>query len=333
MPLPDFLPPLEAALKQAVERVSGPEVGELRQMLAYHMGWEGPGAGPQAQGKRLRPQLVLLTTSAAGGDWQSALPAAVAVELVHNFSLIHDDIEDSSPLRHGRPTLWERWGVAQAVNAGDAMFSLAHLALLDLDRSVPAAVTVAAARLLHETCLHLTQGQYLDISYQDRGDLHPGAYWPMVGGKTAALISACTRLGALVAGSAEARCEAYTRFGRCLGLAFQAQDDLLGIWGDAALTGKSAESDLVSGKKSLPVLFGLERQGEFARRWAQGPVLPAEVPALADLLAREGAYEATRERANALTEEALDALEAAAPGGEAGQALQNMALRLMQREK
>jgi geranylgeranyl diphosphate synthase type I len=327
-----YRPAIETALQQVVDPLAQPELEEMRRMMAYHMGWEGEGAGPEARGKRLRPLFVLLTCAAAGGEWQAALPAAAAVELVHNFSLIHDDIEDDSPLRHGRPTVWKKWGIPQAINAGDAMLTLAHLALLDLQRTASADVVLKAARLLQETCLHLTQGQYLDLSYETRGDLKIASYWPMVGGKTAALLSACTGLGALVAQAPEPCQVAYREFGRTLGLAFQAQDDLLGIWGNAALTGKSAESDLVSGKKSLPVLYGLEQGGPFARRWVQGPVLASEVAELAEQLEREGARSYVEQRAGELTQEALQALERAAPQGEAGQALRALALKLLKRQ-
>jgi len=327
-----YLPAVENELQRIVQLARQPGVEEMYEMLGYHMGWLGEGAGPQTRGKRIRPLLVLLCASGAGGDWQAALPAAAAVELIHNFSLIHDDIQDQSPLRHARPTLWARWGAAQAINAGDTMFVLGQMALLQLNETVSDAVAVRAAKILQETCLSLTQGQYLDLSYESRRKLTEEAYWPMVEGKTAALLAACTRLGALAAGADEAICLAYARFGRFLGLAFQALDDLLGIWGDAALTGKSTESDLVSGKKSLPVLYALGRDGAFARRWAQGPVLPDEVGQLAALLEAEGAKRYTQEQAARLTDEALQALETAAPQGEAGKALRELAGRLLRRD-
>ncbi len=327
-----FLPAIEEELHQAVAQAKGPDMSLLHHMLAFHLGWEGDKAGPEARGKRIRPILLLLTTAAAGGEWRKALPAAASVELIHNFSLIHDDIEDNSPVRRGRPTLWKLWGVPQAINAGDAMFSLAHLALLKLSRYTSANTTLKASHLLLETCLNLTRGQYLDISYELRGDLTLQAYWPMVGGKTAALLATCNELGALVAEAEETVCNAYREFGLALGLAFQVLDDLLGIWGDAALTGKSAESDLLSGKKSLPVLYGLSQAGEFAARWAQGRITADEVPGLAAQLEREGAHAYTRECANDLTEQALEALERARPQGDAGEALQILTNNLLKRQ-
>lgn len=300
-------------------------------MIAYHLGWEGEGAGPEARGKRIRPLLVLLSTAAAGGEWQRALPAAAAVELVHNFSLVHDDIQDQSPLRRGRPTVWIKWGTAQAINIGDTLFTLAQMALLRLAETVSSEVAHTASLVLQETCLALTQGQYLDISYESRGNLTMEAYWPMVSGKTAALLSASTLLGALAAQADEPACEAYHRFGRSLGLAFQALDDLLGIWGDAALTGKSTESDLLAGKKSLPVLYGLSLGGPFAARWAQGKISQEDVLVLAVQLEIEGGKTYTLEHANELTDQALTALAEASPQGEAGAMLEALARKLLQR--
>lgn len=325
-------PAVEAELQQAVDVSSGPGLDELRTMMRYHMGWEGEGAGPDATGKRIRPLLVLLTTAAAGGKWEKALPAAAAIELIHNFSLIHDDIEDQSITRRGRPTMWNIWGIAQAINTGDAMFTLAHLSLLRLQETTSPAAALTAAEILQKACLHLTQGQFLDISFEARGGLTLDAYLPMIAGKTAALLAACTDLGALAAGASDPIRTTYRQFGESLGLAFQAQDDYLGIWGDAEVTGKSAESDLISGKKSLPVLYGLSQQGVFASRWSQGPITPSEVPGLARQLANEGAMAFTQETSRKYTEQALQALKDAEPQGDAGEALKELAQLLLTRQ-
>ncbi len=327
-----MLPELEDELKRFVFKYREPHLDGLLQMLAYHMGWEGPGAGPEARGKRIRPLLVLLSADSAGGDWRKAIPGAVAVELVHNFSLVHDDIEDCSSMRRGRQTVWSIWGVPQALNAGDTLFSLAQLAIFGLAETVSEDAGLAAARTLQETCLHLTQGQYLDLSYELRRDLTEADYWPMVAGKTAALISACTKIGALAAQAKPEACEAYRRFGELLGLAFQVQDDQLGIWGDSALTGKSTGGDLVSGKKSLPVLFGLGRRGSFAARWSQGPIQPDEVVDLAAQLEAEGSLAYVQEQSDRLTHDALQALAEAKPKGEAGDALVELANKLLKRK-
>lgn len=332
-------PAVEADLQGFIDRSIPDHYPELRAMLRYHMGWEGEGAGPETQGKRIRPILVLLAAQAAGGSWQNALPASTAVELLHNFSLVHDDIQDNSPLRHNRPTVWKIWGMPQAINAGDVMFTLSFMAVQGLASSLPAQNVLKASSILHETCLLLTQGQYLDISYEHRTDLSIEDYWRMIGGKTSALLSCCAQLGALAGGAAEEQIATYKEFGHSLGLAFQVLDDWLGIWGDVALTGKSAESDLVSGKKTLPVLHGLSLEGKFAARWLQGNITPEEVPSLARMLEDEGVHTYTLETAERLTAQALSALKNAvgdrptAGQSEAAQALEELTYVLLRRKK
>ncbi len=328
-----MLPAVEESMRAIVGRARHDADNGLYAMLAYHMGWEGPGAGPKAQGKRVRPLLLLLTTEASGGEWHRAVPAAAAVELLHNFSLIHDDIEDNGETRRGRPTVWKQWGLPLALNGGDALFGLANIAMLELHPPVDAKTTLLAARILHQTALQLTQGQHLDISYEDRPTVSIDDYWQMVEGKTAALLAACTELGALIAGLDDANRRAYREFGRMLGLAFQAWDDYLGIWGDTALTGKSVTGDLMERKKTLPVLYGLQRNGAFARMWRDGmPHVPADVPRMAKALEADGARAYTKAVAASLTEEALNALETAAPQDAAGEALTELAHLLLKRK-
>jgi geranylgeranyl diphosphate synthase type I len=327
-----MLTSLEDVLHSAVETQSEKKFREYYSMMAYHLGWEGEGSGPDARGKRIRPMLVLLSCSAAGGDWRNALPAAASVELVHNFSLIHDDIQDNSPLRRGRETVWKRWGIAQAINAGDAMLTIAHLTLLKLEKSCSPEQTLLAAHTLQQACLELTKGKYLDLAFEAREELSIEAYWLMVKGKTASLIGACTELGAISAACPDERRTAFREFGLYLGLAFQAQDDILGIWGDAALTGKSSDSDLLAGKKSLPVIFGMHQEGPFNERWSRGSIQPGETEALAKQLEKEGAREYTQEAASQMTTKALNALEEARPEGEASLALAELADRLLRRD-
>jgi geranylgeranyl diphosphate synthase type I len=331
--IPELLPSIEIELQRQVARLDQPRTQPFHAMLTYHMGWTGEGAGPEATGKRIRPLMVLLTTAACGADWRPSLPAAAAVELVHNFSLVHDDIQDNSPKRRGRPTAWVRWGAPMAINVGDALFVLSNQATLDLLPSHPAVTVARAASILHDTCLDLTRGQFLDMSYEERQDLTVDDYWPMVGGKTAALLSACCHIGALLGGADEAKQEAYRSFGYELGLAFQVQDDILGIWGDEALTGKSAASDLVEGKNSLPVLYGLSQNGKFAARWKQGPIQPEEVKLVAQWLVDEGGYDHAQNEAERWTARAIQNLEAAQPMGEAGRTLTGLANKLLKRKQ
>jgi geranylgeranyl diphosphate synthase, type I len=326
-----MLPGIEQELRVRVNGEFAARADDLRFMLAYHMGWEGTGASPETQGKRIRPLLVLLSAAAAGGDWHCALPAAAAVELLHNFSLIHDDIEDQGDLRHGRPTLWKIYGMPQAINAGDLMYTLAYQAVFDLVACLPSEWALRAARLFGRTCEDLTIGQHLDMRYETATQISLADYWPMVTGKTANLLGCSTRLGALSAGLPEDGQREFEQFGVSLGLAFQVVDDYLGIWGDTNLTGKSVESDLISEKKTLPVLYALEADGAFARRWRQGHISPAEVPHLASMLVEDGAKDFTLGEADRLTRQSLEALHRGALDPQAEEALRELADFLLKR--
>jgi geranylgeranyl diphosphate synthase type I len=327
-----MLPAIETELQKQVDRLNEPLTEPLQSMLTYHLGWSGEGSGSEARGKRIRPLIVLLTCAACNGDWKPALPAAAAVELVHNFSLVHDDIQDNSSKRRGRDTVWVKWGVPQGINAGDALFVLSNLAIMDLAPDLLPQTVKEAAKILHNACLDLTRGQFLDISFEQRSDLTVEDYWPMVGFKTASLLASCCALGALIGGADQASREAYQNFGHSLGLAFQVQDDYLGIWGDWQQTGKSAESDLITKKKSLPVLFGLGKRGKFSHRWEQGPINQEDVGELANQLSAEGAQLFTRETADQMTDMAITALRTAEPKGKAGDALFELANKLLIRE-
>jgi len=327
------MPNVEEELHQVLALAENPAYLPLYHILAYHLGWEGEGAGQEAAGKRVRSLLALLSTEAAGGDWQKALPAAGAVELLHNFSLIHDDIEDRSPLRRGRPTVWKIWGIPQAINAGDALFTLAHLAILRLETTISPDVALQASRLLKETSLKLTQGQHLDIAFESQIEPDLEAYWNMVSGKTAALLSACCELGALVSRANDEQRSHYRQFGHFLGLAFQARDDLLGIWGNSDQTGKSIASDITTSKYTLPVVFGLQRGETFAARWRRGNIQPDEINAIRAQLEEIGADSFTIETVSNLTRQAITSLEQAKPNPEAGAALEELALRMVDRQR
>ncbi len=257
--LAPYLMAIEDELWQSV-RAPSEAVAPLYRMMGYHLGWfDQDFRRVQAySGKRLRPLLCLLACEAAGGDWRKALPAAAALELVHNFSLIHDDIEDDSPTRRGRPTLWTVWGLAHGINAGDSMLILARLALARLaSQGLEPSVVVRATGILDATCMQLCQGQYMDIAGEGRLDVSEEWYLQMIGRKTAALIAASPQLGAIIAASSRVQ-EHYRQFGWHLGLAFQMVDDILGIWGEPEITGKPTASDIRARKMTLPVIFALQ---------------------------------------------------------------------------
>lgn len=327
-----FLPRLEAEMRAVVD--SGALPPELHTMLNYHLGYaHADGTATQrGGGKRIRPTLTLLSCDACSADWQPALPAAAAIELLHNFSLIHDDIEDRDELRHGRPTLWKQWGEAQAINAGDAMFALAHIALLrTIEGGLPAERVVLALRAFDEMCVRLTIGQHLDLSFESRSDVTAGEYMRMIEGKTAALISAACEIGALIGGGDAATAHAFAEFGRWLGVAFQLQDDVLGIWGDPTVTGK-LDSDLVHGKKTLPVIYAAERNPAIRERYFNGRTPVAhDIPALRDMIEASGGREHAERAARSAYTNALEALAATRRENDAQRALRELAQSLLGR--
>jgi geranylgeranyl diphosphate synthase type I len=249
------------SLRQAVARHISPAGERLAAMLEYHLGWRGPDLQPLSvpapSGKKLRPALVLLVSQAVSSEIPpAAARAAAAVELIHNFSLVHDDIQDHSALRRHRPTVWSLWGMPQGINVGDALFALAQVVLAE-DASVLAAQLTFE---LNRTALGLAEGQFLDIDLQE-GRTPPtlAAYETMVTRKTGLLFACACRMGAMLAGASESSRDAYAAYGLELGIAFQEQDDLLGVWGVAAETGKPDAADIVERKRGLPAAIALSR--------------------------------------------------------------------------
>lgn len=279
-------------------------------MLLYQLGLDDNGDAQKARGKRIRPLIVLMSCQAAGGDWQNSLPAAAAVEMVHNFSLIHDDIQDRSEMRRGRPTIWKKWGEAQAINAGDAMLGLAVFSLLKYPHELGEKKLLKAVDLLQLACLKLTRGQHLDIAFEDKNELPLELYWQMVEGKTGALLGTSLGLGALIAGVSDDQVHELVEIGIKIGKAFQVQDDWLGIWGDVQKTGKSALSDLTSKKKTYPVLLGLQNRASFYENWKTGgEINNKRGKELADMLQKEGIDIKTRVTYESLYSEALRQLQ------------------------
>lgn len=304
-------------------------------MMHYHMGWVDADMQPISvyAGKQIRPLMCMLACAAAGGDWQQAVPAAAAIEILHNFSLIHDDIEDDSPTRRGQDTVWKLWGVPQAINAGDAMFAVAHLAMNRLiERGVSADIVVQALRRFDETCVRLTQGQNADMDFETRADVTTDEYIEMITGKTAVLVSLSAELGALIAGANTATVQSYAQFGLDLGLAFQVIDDILGIWGDEAKIGKSASTDITTKKKTLPVLYGLEKSQELQALYANAEPDETFVTNVVTLLGQNSADTYAQKIATAYSNSALTHINAANPQGNAGQALYQLADMLLKRD-
>jgi len=329
---PAMLAAVETELRACLVELSDERYHELAEMVRHHFGWDL--AGGERGGKRIRPLLTLLTASAAGGDWRQAVPAAASIELIHNFTLIHDDVEDSSETRRGRPTVWSRWGVPQAVNTGDFVNVASHLACHRLtQRGVSATTAYAVQHALDRACLELTRGQHLDLAFERQEEVRAEDYIEMISGKTAALLAAAAAIGAQTAEAALSLTNAYHRFGWNLGMAFQLLDDLLGIWGEPDQTGKSAADDLRQGKKTYPVLLGLETSAEFALAWSSARSAPQEIRRLQQALEECSADRRTREQAEGYTREAMRALREAAPRPPAGVELEELAERLLRRDR
>ncbi|MFC4909168.1 polyprenyl synthetase family protein [Actinomadura gamaensis] len=251
---------VEPAHRAAVDRL--PE--QLRLVAGYHAGWwDVEGRPCAAAGKALRPALVLACARAAAGDRaaqaaEAVVRAAVAVELAHDFTLLHDDVMDGDRLRRHRPSAWTVFGVSQAILVGDA------LSVLALDVLADAALASVLSAALMEMCA----GQSADLAFESRDEVALAECWTMAEGKTGALLGAACQLGALAVGADGAAAASFRGFGRNLGVAYQLVDDLLGIWGDPASTGKPAGSDLVARKKTLPVVAALTSGSQAGERLA-----------------------------------------------------------------
>jgi geranylgeranyl diphosphate synthase, type I len=296
---------VEPAHREAVDRLPEP----VRHIAGYHAGWwDAYGRTHGSGGKSMRPALVLAAAAAVGGDCADAVPEAVAVELVHDFSLLHDDVMDGDLTRRHRPAAWSLFGVGEAVLAGDMLVSLA----CDLLAERP------GLKILTTAVLELCTGQSADMTFEKRVAVGVEECVAMTAGKTGALLACACELGALAGGGDARQCRAMAEFGHHLGLAFQLVDDLLGIWGDPIVTGKPAGSDLANRKKSLPVVAALasgtpsgDRLAELYQ--AEGTLDQEAVACAAGLIDEAGGRSWARAEADRRQCAALAALEGAGP--------------------
>mgnify|MGYP001569050064 CR=1 FL=1 len=244
----------------------------LQTMLQYHLGWvdEHGHPAPSDQGKGLRSSLCLFACEAVGGLPDQALAAAVAVELVHNFSLIHDDIQDGDRERRHRPTLWALWGVPMALQAGNVMRVLADLGIQQLPHhQVAPDIMAKCSRLLTAAYLEMVEGQYLDLDFEGRTDVDTPSYLDMISRKTGALIRCSMQMGTLAGNGDDSAVNALTTCGQYLGAVFQIRDDYLGMWGYEEETGKVAGNDLRRKKNSLPLVYALEQASPMEKKRLQ----------------------------------------------------------------
>jgi geranylgeranyl diphosphate synthase type I len=314
------------------------------EMIDHHFGWnEGvvSSADPTTlrylNGKRTRPLMTLLVAEAVSGSYAHAIPAAAGIEIIHNFTLIHDDVMDVSLERRHRPTVWSIWGIGQAINTGDGLFAFGMSALLELgQRGVDPAKIVEAMRVLLDACSATVEGQILDMSFEQRTDVTPDEYIVMIEHKTGTLIEASARLGALLSTDDRAVIDGYGDYARNLGIAFQMQDDYLGIWGDEAQTGKSASSDIVGKKKSYPVLIAFasadaEARAALDRIYAQEHLDDADVAAVKAILDTVDAAAQTRSLIERYYCDSIAALDSVSGGDSSGTLLRQIADFLIRR--
>jgi len=312
----------------------------LYRMMRYHLGWEDAQGRPTeaAGGKALRPSLCLWACEALGGDRRKCLAAAAALELTHNFSLVHDDIQDGDRERRHRPTVWAVWGAGQAINAGDSLATLARLVLLRLaEAGLEPAAVVRACRILDEACLTMIEGQCLDLEFEEKAQVSLDEYLEMIEKKSGALFGAALQLGALTAGADEALGARFGRAGRLLGTAFQVRDDLLGVWGRRDVTGKPEAADIRRRKKTLPLLYAQstapsEDREALAGVYRRETLGDDHVHQVTGILERAGAYDYCQDMARRRLDEALAELAGTAITPAAYRDLREVADFLLERD-
>ncbi|MGW5787028.1 polyprenyl synthetase family protein [Streptomyces sp. NPDC003757] len=324
---------LAPALRSAVESLPAGESLVAR----YHRGWyEADGAPREAAsggGKAVRPALALLSAAAVGADPSDAVPAAVAVELVHDFTLLHDDVIDGDVLRRHRPAAWSLFGTPAAVLTGDALLAAALRVL----SQVPAGRSEAAVRELVGTLLELVEGQSRDVAFEKAHEVSVADYLAMAAGKTGSLIGCACALGGVLAGADAVRVGRLREFGRSLGVAFQCTDDILGIWGRSARSGKPVGADLAARKKSLPVVAALAARGPAAERLRElyrTPHRPeaTDVDLARRLVEEAGGRQAAEDEARRHLAAALRSLSKARPTADACGRLHDIARAMTRRQ-
>ncbi|BBC91193.1 polyprenyl synthetase family protein [Streptomyces griseofuscus] len=300
---PEVLAHCTALVRPALREAIGRLHPWTAEMAAYSFGWCEVGGAPATTpgGKGVRQALAILGARAAGTDGRAGIPAAVAVELVHTFSLLHDDIMDGDAMRRRRPAVWKAYGTGPAVLAGDALFALAVETLAAVPQGA------RAVRLLSAALTDLVRGQADDLlfttrPFTGRDRVTVEEYRATAEAKTGALLGCACALGALLGGADEDTAEALDRAGRHLGIAFQLVDDVLGIWGDPAVTGKPTGGDLREGKKTYPVLSALTSPA--ARALPDLLNSPARTQEAADLIEKAGGRTAALAEARTHTDTA-----------------------------
>jgi geranylgeranyl diphosphate synthase type I len=307
---PDTLRRTEELLIQPLADAVGALPPSVQPVVAHHLGWTGPDSRRGTGGKAVRATLVLLSAEAAGGSVDVAIPGAVAIELVHNFSLLHDDVMDRDTERRHRPAAWTVFGEPLALLAGTSLVARAQAILASAGPNGP-----SAAACLEQAIQQLVTGQALDLSFERRDDVTATDWVLMVEGKTAALLEASTSIGAMLAGAQQPLLDALASYALHLGVAYQAVDDLLGIWGSPAFTGKPVGRDPRQFKKTLPVVAALAVENDAARQLrdllGEQAGEEADVARMTALIEDNGGRDATEAEAARRVEAALEAIAGA----------------------
>ena len=284
-------------------------------MARYQLGQVNADGSPTTtdRGKAVRPTLCLLMCEALGGDLEAALPAAAGLELLHNFTLVHDDVMDDDETRRHRPTVWVIWGRAQAIDAGDLLHVLATLSVLRSGgNGASAPLAKDATEVVTQGCRLVTEGQHLDIAFETAANVGVAEYLDMIARKSAALLAVAFELGAIFAGNDPATRAACRAYGRELGIVFQIRDDVLGIWGDPAVTGKPVGADIQKRKKTLPIIHALETADgpDRACLWSMfsNDGVPPDVETTTAILERAGSRDFTEHRLRRHAHQAGEAL-------------------------
>ena len=308
--IPPRLKKYRKKVSDSIESYLAGKQGKLYDMVNYHLGFDGEGSDGNLQGKGIRSSLVLYTTEALGGDPDRALPAALSLELIHNFSLVHDDIQDDDRTRRGRPTVQYKWSPEQAINAGDGIKDLSLLIMRDLSPDDEPEKTLEALGALGDYSLRMIQGQVMDLDYMKRQDVDIESYLEMIGAKTCSLLESAFHLGGIYASTSEEEIDKLVSFGRYLGYVYQIRDDWLGIWGRPEESGKSVLSDIEEKKRSFPVVFAFqEGEGERLSRlkdlyYREGKLGKDKVEEVRNILEELNAGEKTNEWAEKFWNEA-----------------------------
>ncbi len=341
-PLPDLFGRYQQMIGRALREELEPHNLPLYTTLRYYLGWVDPNGNPdpQPEGKALRPTLCLRACEAVGGDAEAGLPAAVSLEYIHNFSLIHDDIQDRDEVRRHRKTVWAIWGEPVGIVSGSAIFALADLAAGKLsERGVAHSVAVEVGHALADRYLRMMEGQYLDISYEGRASISVDEYLDMIQRKTGALIECSVYCGAMIGAGENADPDLIgkmRRLGRELGYIFQIRDDVLGVWGGPA-TGKPVGADIQRKKKALPAVHALDNAtGGAAKRiaaiYSKERVEVTDIEDVLTIMEDLGTRNYCEELASEHWRKALPVLQSLPLASDAGAALQNLGEFLLVRE-